>query len=695
MTPLRYVKLRMAVGIKISLLVSFLVIIFLVAFASVPTIILEVKFNSQQQAIIDNIINEYSIIGTTAQLSATYSQLLSDINNAGLLSQYQANLIELDKTFITLNKATRVGNDLVVYKRVQNTIGLLKEYFARGLVNAQQKDFSHSAEILEQVNLSESSINDDISSLVLMDLSLAKGQQVKNQMQNNFLEMGALMAALIVLIITLVLADAFSKRISNPLVSLSALANSVPVMDSKFSVPEKLLKKRDEIGILANSFNTMVFSLRSSIEKLQEYNLEIENSRNQLRSEKDKLQQYLDVAGVIVLIFDYNNNVFLINKKGQEIFGITPAEITGKDWVGLFVTKNDRIKTRSLLNSIQGHIATVDTLENILIAKDQSAKNVVWHFSALKEESGTAPMILATGVDVTELDAAKATISQLKEVDRLKNEVLNIATHELKTPLISIVGLSEVMEMKPDTLSPDYKNYVSIIHQEGLKLTNLIKSMLSVSRNELGKITAVKEAFNLADLLLSLKTSLQMLVKRTDSSVDFKIDSREVDLESDKAKISQVVYNFVDNAVKYGPKNQTISITLTKPDPQTVKVAVTGAGQGISEEDQKRLFLKFSQLEPSLSRSQDGMGLGLYICKQNIENLGGQIGVVSQPNQGATFYFTLPVNSAPGAPAAKSAPATSTPKITTAAVSGKKPVVAKSADVAKPVAAAKRVSAKK
>jgi signal transduction histidine kinase len=225
---------------------------------------------------------------------------------------------------------------------------------------------------------------------------------------------------------------------------------------------------------------------------------------------------------------------------------------------------------------------------------------------------------------------------------------MNIATHELKTPLISIVGLSEVMEKKPETLSPDYKNYISIIHNEGLKLSNLIKTMLSSTRNELGKTTIAKERFDLAVLLLSLKTSLKVLVKRTESQVAFEIKTKgtEAEINSNKDKISQVVYNFVDNAVKYGPKNQTISILLSKPDEKTLKVEVAGAGAGISVDDQKKLFMKFSQLEPSLSRSQDGMGLGLYICKQNIENLGGQIGVVSASGQGATFYFTLPITTA-------------------------------------------------
>jgi len=97
------------------------------------------------------------------------------------------------------------------------------------------------------------------------------------------------------------------------------------------------------------------------------------------------------------------------------------------------------------------------------------------------------------------------------------------------------------------------------------------------------------------------------------------------------------------NAVKYGPPNQTIGVNLFLVDSKFVRIEVKGAGQGITKELQKKLFLKFSQLEPSLSRSQDGMGLGLYICKQNIENLGGQIGVESELNQGATFYFTLPL----------------------------------------------------
>lgn len=264
-------------------------------------------------------------------------------------------------------------------------------------------------------------------------------------------------------------------------------------------------------------------------------------------------------------------------------------------------------------------------------------------FSSLENKNGAAQAILATGVDVTELNKAKVTIDQLKELDKLKNEVLNIATHELKTPLVSIIGLSEVMKTQPKTIPEEYQAYISIINKEGTKLANLIKTMLTANRNEISKASVNKEKIDLVSLIQSFKTSLDVLVKKTDSKINFDLKENQIIIESDKAKISQVIYNLVDNAIKYGTYGQTITLSLSILNKDYVKVEIKNEGKGIPKLIQKNLFLKFSQLEPSLSRSQDGMGLGLYICRQNIEALGGQIGVESELNQGAKFYFTLPL----------------------------------------------------
>ncbi len=234
-------------------------------------------------------------------------------------------------------------------------------------------------------------------------------------------------------------------------------------------------------------------------------------------------------------------------------------------------------------------------------------------------------------------------ISQLQEINTMKDEFMNIVTHELKTPLIPIMGLSEIMGQKKDTLPTEFQGYVDIIHEEAVKLTNLIKQILTATRSKNVENKIPQDTFKFDEFILAQELPLKELAKRNDSKIEFKINAANVQVTSDRERISQVIYNLVDNAVKYGAAGQTITIALSKPDDKSVKVEITDQGKGIAPELQDMLFLKFSQLEPSASRSQEGMGLGLYICKQNIEFLGGHIGVTSESGQGSTFYFTLPL----------------------------------------------------
>jgi two-component system, NtrC family, sensor kinase len=233
-------------------------------------------------------------------------------------------------------------------------------------------------------------------------------------------------------------------------------------------------------------------------------------------------------------------------------------------------------------------------------------------------------------------------INQLQEINRIKDEFMNVVTHELKTPLIPILGLSEVMAQKKQTLTPEFQNYVEIIHKEAEKLTGLIRQILSATRSK-GMVEAPKETFKIDEFILAEQPAFNEIAKRTNSRVEIKISEKDIKITSEKDKISQVLYNLVDNAVKYGPAEQTITVSLSRPDENNIKVEVADQGQGIPKELQDKLFLKFSQLEPAASRSREGMGLGLFICKQDIDYLGGRIGVESEAGQGADFYFTLPL----------------------------------------------------
>lgn len=631
-------------GVKKKLLASFFAIIFILFLSEVFSLVMDRIILAKHEVLSDNMMAEYSLIEKSSALVASFDRLVKSPTDEKEINNFNLIYSDIKKVLPEIKSIIAYNESRIIFSRLENNLNDMFFDIEIGINDLNSDNYLEGIKRYEEASKKNEFVKENVNNLLLKELEYAKSL-------HNAVETVQLIIQIIVILLfgaatigCIWYAIIFSRKLVSPLIRLTKLAKVIEGGDSKSGVDTDLLKGEDEISSLANSFNNMVISLKNSIKQLREYNVEIKNSHNLVELEKNKLQQYLDVAGVIVLIFNIDNKVLVINKKGREILGVESSEIIGKDWIQKYIDKKNQTQTKGLIAFLLNNTALSDTLENIVIAKDKTQKNIVWHFSILNNGPKNPQSILATGVDITELTKAKITINQLREVDNLKNEVLNIATHELKTPLISIVGLSEVMEQKPTTLSDEYKNYISIIHKEGLKLTELIKTMLVANRNEIGKIAVSKEKFNLIDLVSSLKTPLEMLAKRTKSKVEFNLQIKEAPVDSDKAKISQVIYNFIDNAVKYGPKEQTIGINAFLVDNKFVKIEVNNFGSSISKEMQKKLFIKFSQLEPSLSRSQEGIGLGLYICKQNIEALGGQIGVTSEPEQGTTFYFTLPLN---------------------------------------------------
>ena len=363
-----------------------------------------------------------------------------------------------------------------------------------------------------------------------------------------------------------------------------------------------------------------------------------------LRGERDKLQKYFDTAGVIISIFDTNGRVLFINKKGCEILGYTPGEIIGQNWFVNFVSPNGRAQAQKIFEKfVSQSVRRVKYFESPVLTKEQQEKNIAWSYAVLDDEQNQIQAILGTGTDITDLKQAEITIKDLQEVDKLKDEFLNIAAHELKTPLTSIVGLSELLKKHRSGSCASQKKYTGIIYDEAIRLKKVVGQILTVTRYESGKVTVVAEKFVLGDYIASLRPTLEMLAKRTKSEIVLALKTGGVSITGDKEKVAELIYNLVDNAVKYGPDGQTIAVSAKKEGQNFIRIAVADQGKGILEEDQKKIFNKFAQLEPSISRTEEGTGLGLYICKLIAEKLGGKIGVESELGKGSTFYFTLPV----------------------------------------------------
>lgn len=253
------------------------------------------------------------------------------------------------------------------------------------------------------------------------------------------------------------------------------------------------------------------------------------------------------------------------------------------------------------------------------------------------------PSMVGFFQDVTEIRKNRKEIQNLRRLDKMKDEFLNIAAHELKTPLTSILGMSEIVLGQAGALPKPQQRSLGLIHEEATRLKRVVKQILTVTRFESGNASVNIEEFKVCELIESVRPTLEIIAKDNKAKMDIQADCKSAKLKSDKEKVIEVLYNLVGNAAKYGREGQVITVRVYKPDKSHIRVSVSDQGKGISEVMQKNLFVKFGQLEPSLSRSQEGTGLGLYICRLTVEQLGGEIGVESTKGKGSTFYFTLPL----------------------------------------------------
>ena len=376
----------------------------------------------------------------------------------------------------------------------------------------------------------------------------------------------------------------------------------------------------------------------------------IKQAEIKLREEKAKLEKYFDVIGIIALVLNIKGDILLMNKRGCEILGYQPDELVGKNWTTDFLLKDKKSKPDNFLEELTKEGSDNKYFEHSVITKDGKEKNITWGSVPILDEAGDVQAFMCAGEDITTLRQAEVTITQLQEFDRLKDEFLNIAAHELKTPLTSIIGLSEIIKMQKASLPPQMAEYPEIIYNEGLRLSHVIKRILTITRYESGKEEVHLESINLTTLILSLLPGLNILSKDKKITIATNLTKENLQIESDKEMISEVIINLVDNSIKYGSENNTITISACRGsdiDEGMVRINIADQGPGIPPDSIDKLFNKFSQLEPSLSRSQEGTGLGLYICKLIVEKLGGRIGVDSEVGKGSTFHFTLPtVNAA-------------------------------------------------
>jgi PAS domain S-box-containing protein len=255
---------------------------------------------------------------------------------------------------------------------------------------------------------------------------------------------------------------------------------------------------------------------------------------------------------------------------------------------------------------------------------------------------------IAVGIDnARSYNLAQQAVEEMREVDRLKSQFLANMSHELRTPLNSIIGFARVILKGIDgPITELQQQDLTAIFNSGQHLLGLINDVLDLSRIEAGKMDLTFDEVNISDLISSVMSTAAGLVK--DKPIKLKSDiAEELPLvRADAMRIRQVLINFMSNAAKFTEEGEiVIKAVLEEPTNKqpVVMVSVSDTGPGISQEDQEKLFQRFSQVDASLTRKVGGSGLGLSICHHLIQMHNGQIGVHSTPGKGSTFYFSIPV----------------------------------------------------
>jgi signal transduction histidine kinase len=232
---------------------------------------------------------------------------------------------------------------------------------------------------------------------------------------------------------------------------------------------------------------------------------------------------------------------------------------------------------------------------------------------------------------------------RMVQADRLKNEFLANMSHELRTPLNAIVGFAELMHNgKVGPVSAEHREYLGDILASSKHLLQLINDVLDVAKMESGTMDLHPQRVDLHALVVEVRDIVRPLAAAKQLAVSIDVDARLTTVVVDPARVRQILYNYLSNAIKFTAEGGTIAIRVTPCEPDMFRIDVQDNGIGIAAADLVKLFVQFQQLNSSPSKEFPGTGLGLALTKQLAEAHGGGVAVTSMPGEGSTFSAILP-----------------------------------------------------
>ena len=239
---------------------------------------------------------------------------------------------------------------------------------------------------------------------------------------------------------------------------------------------------------------------------------------------------------------------------------------------------------------------------------------------------------------------------QLRQASELKSRFLSYMSHEFRTPLGSILSIARLMSDGMDgPLNAEQQRQVSFVASAARELSDMVDDLLDLAKIEAGRITISPAWFELMDLFAALRGTFRPIVDATEADLIFEDPERMPKLYTDDKKLSQILRNFISNALKFTPRGE-VRVSAHLVGDGRVRFAVSDTGIGIPDDMLPSLFEDFTQVDSPLQKRLRGTGLGLSICRQFAHLLGGEVGVTSVPGKGSVFHVVLPLTLATEVP---------------------------------------------
>ena len=379
----------------------------------------------------------------------------------------------------------------------------------------------------------------------------------------------------------------------------------------------------DEVGLLASTFNQMSDRLRASYQRIA------------LEKQRDEI--LLESMGEGMIALDEKGRIGLINNNAIALLDLKNKNIIGRPVYEVFALHNADGKKLLTVKSRPEMIAlhSVKSQSDVFSFQVEGQKPLMLHINAspvvINNKSAGAIVILR---DVT----------HEREVDRMKTEFISLASHQLRTPLSAIKWYTEML-LAGDAgkLKPEQQEFAQNVYDSCERMTELVSSLLNISRIESGRIIIDPRSTDLRQLINGIVTDLKAKTEAKQQTLIISVHKELPKINLDPHLIGQVFLNLLTNAIKYTPEGGEISVFVSRKNNQIV-TQVTDNGYGIPKQEQSKVFQKFFRAENAVKVETDGTGLGLYLIKAVIESSGGKIWFESAEGKGTTFWFSLPMS---------------------------------------------------